>query len=185
LDAVGSGAALLIATRAWQSVHVARPRPFADDVLNLSGRVVDSAPTALALVALAGVVAILATRALARRVVGGLVALAGAGLVWRSASALAAISTSRARALVSAKQPRVSVTSAVATHVTTQPVWGALSIASGVVVIVAGVVVAVRGGRWSGMSTRYEAPDPQREQARAQASMWTALERGEDPTAER
>jgi hypothetical protein len=48
---------------------------------------------------------------------------------------------------------------------------------------VAGALIVWRGHRWQVMSARYEAqPDREAEQARAAASLWTALDRGEDPT---
>ena len=62
-----------------------RGAQFLDDMLPVTGRTVDAAPTAMALVALAGVVAVIATRGVARRVVGAVIALAGAGIVWRAA----------------------------------------------------------------------------------------------------
>ena len=86
---VGAAALLLLATRAWQTVTTVRERPFADDVLQVAGRTVDGAVTALALVALAGVVAVIATNGLARRVVGALVAVAGLVAVWRVIAAAA------------------------------------------------------------------------------------------------
>src|SRR5579875_3882920 len=84
LDLVGAGGALLLATRDWQTITTPRPSPLHADVLHITGRTVDTAPTALALVALAGVVAVLATRGIVRRVVGVVLALAGVGLVWRA-----------------------------------------------------------------------------------------------------
>jgi uncharacterized membrane protein (TIGR02234 family) len=178
---IGAGAALLLATRDWQTVTTVRPRPFADDVLGLTGRALDAAPTALALVALAGVVAVIATKGAARRGVGVLVALAGAGLVWRCLGALPTVGAARARELVHAKHPQVDGVP----HVVTHPVWGTLAALAGVLVLVAGLLVAARGGRWAGLSARYDrsAPDPDQARARADASMWTALESGEDPTA--
>jgi hypothetical protein len=32
------------------------------------------------------------------------------------------------------------------------------------------------------MSARYEAPDPEQQQTKAATALWTALDRGEDPT---
>jgi uncharacterized membrane protein (TIGR02234 family) len=57
-------------------------------------------------------------------------------------------------------------------------------------VIVAGVLVALRGHRWGAMSAKYQPPsartmtdeDAARARARADASMWSALDRGDDPT---
>ena len=186
---VGAGGALLVSTRAWQTITTAR-EGLAPDVLPVSGRTLDNAPVALALVALAGVVAILATQRTARRVIGGLVALAGAGLAWRSATALPAVSPARARSLVRAKHPRVTLSDSVVPHVTTHAVWGAVSILAALVVVLAGVAIAVFGGRWAAMSARYERPapapqqDPERERIIADRSMWNALDRGEDPTSD-
>ncbi|HEY2299203.1 MAG TPA: Trp biosynthesis-associated membrane protein [Jatrophihabitans sp.] len=178
---IGAAALLLIATRDWQTVTTVRPRPFGTDVLELTGRTVDGAITALALVALAGVVAVIATKSTVRRVVGALVALAGAALVWRTSMAFAAVSDARARALVSAKHPQVVGPPQITTH----PVWPALSLVAAVLVVAAGAAIALRGGHWAGMSSRYErqSVDPEQAKARADASLWAALESGDDPTA--
>jgi len=194
-DLVGAGAALLISTRHWQSVLTPRPRPFRDDLLQVAGRTVDAAPTALALVALAGVIAILATRSWARRVVGVVVALAGVGLIWRSLTGLQAIGVSRARSLVEDKHPGVQLGSAIP-GVSVHSGWAVLSCICGALVLLGGGLVAWRGHRWGAMSAKYEAPggdgqaagrhdsaeDLERARLRADASMWSALDRGDDPT---
>jgi uncharacterized membrane protein (TIGR02234 family) len=178
---IGAAALLLLATREWQTVTTVRPRPFADDVVGLSGRTVDGAVTALALVALAGVVAVIATKGIARRVVGALVAAAGVALLWRIAAAMPAVSAARARTLVAAKHPQVAGLPRVVTH----PLWGVLSLPAALLVIAAGVITACWGARWGGLSARHERPaaDPDQARARADASLWTALDSGEDPTA--
>ena len=193
LDLFGASGALLIAGRHWQTVLTPRPRPLADDVLPLTGHVLDSAATALGLVALAGVVAVLATRGIARRVVGGLLALAGTLLVWRSLTGLAAVSAARARSLVESKHSGVGVDATVVAHLTVHAQWPVLSAACGLFVLAGGLLVAARGPGWVTMSARYDAPSarpPSAEEAaaaraRADASMWTALDSGADPTAER
>jgi uncharacterized membrane protein (TIGR02234 family) len=182
LDAIGAGAALLISTRTWQTVTTARPAPLHDDVLGLSGRAVDAAPTALALVAFAGVVAVLATRGVVRRVVGGVLTVTGVLLVWRAGTSWHAVSTARARTLVSDRHATVDVSRAVP-HVVTHPLWPALTIGCGLLVAACGALVAWRGHTWSVLSPRYEseaqrAADP----TKAAATLWTALDRGEDPT---
>ncbi len=186
MDVLGAGVLLLVSTQYWQRIVTPRGRPFTDDILKVQGRVIDSAPTALALVALAGVVAVLATRGMTRRVLGALILLAGAGLIWRSASAIPAVSTSRALALVREKHPRVSVSSTVVPHVITDSIWGALSIGCGVLVLLGGLLIMVRGAEWGAMSTRYEAPGARNDDPvtrhRADAALWGALDRGEDPT---
>jgi uncharacterized membrane protein (TIGR02234 family) len=188
LDVLGTAGVLLIGTREWQTVVTVRGTQFLDDTLAVSGRTVDSAPTAMALVALAGAVAVIATRGVARRVVGAVIALAGAGIVWRAVAAMSALSPSRARELVRDKHP--SVTSTSVPHVSTHDAWAVLTLGCALLVIVAGVLVAAYGGRWTSMSARYESPavqaDPEAiaaRRARADAAMWTALDRGDDPTA--
>jgi uncharacterized membrane protein (TIGR02234 family) len=186
---IGAAGALLISTRTWQTVFTPRPRPFRDDLLHLNGRTVDSAPTAVALVALAGVIAVIATRGSWRRVIGVVIALAGVLLVWRSIADLGAVSASRARSLVEDRHSGVEVGSAVP-HVSVSPIWAILSAVCGVLVIAAGALVAARGQRWGAMSAKYERPATReltdeelaRARARADASMWSALDRGDDPT---
>ncbi len=187
LQVLAGAAALALATRTWQTVTTLRPHPFRPDVLPLAGRVLDAAPTACALVALAGAVAVVATRGWARRGVGVLVAVAGGVLAERSIAAAAAVGAGRARELVRARHPLVSVSAAARPHVTASLLWPTLSAAAGALLVVVGVAVAVRGTRWSELSSRYDAPRAQgsedgSERARAEASLWSALERGEDPT---
>jgi uncharacterized membrane protein (TIGR02234 family) len=160
--------------------------------LAVSGHTLDAAPTALGLVALAGVVAVLATRGVVRRAIGAMLALAGALLVWRSLAGLTAVSAARVRSLVQAKHPGVGVDAAFVPHVSVHAQWSIFSAACGLIVVAAGLCTAIRGHHWATMSARYEAPpraasaeDVAAARARADASMWTALDRGADPTAER
>jgi uncharacterized membrane protein (TIGR02234 family) len=187
-EIVGGAAALLIAARTWQTVTTARPRPFRPDVLPVSGRLLDAAPTACALVALAGTVAVLATRGWPRRAVGVIVALAGSVLCWRSLAGAAALDAAGARALVRAHHPLVNLSAAAHPTVSVAAQWPTLSALCGVVIVLAGAAVALRGNRWAAMSARYDRPtskpaeDDTQARARADASMGSALERGEDPT---
>jgi uncharacterized membrane protein (TIGR02234 family) len=182
LDLLGGAATLLIATRTWQTATTPRPAPLGDDVLSLSGRTIDAAPTALALVALAGVVAVLATRDVVRRVVGAVLALTGVALIWRAVESAGVISTRRARELVIENHKTVDVSSAVP-HVQTHGVWPALTVVCGVLIAAAGTLIAWRGHSWQAMSSRYEAPPAQDVDAsKAAATLWSKLDRGEDPT---
>ncbi|MBN9618555.1 MAG: Trp biosynthesis-associated membrane protein, partial [Actinobacteria bacterium] len=141
-----------------------------------------SAPTALGLVALAGIVAVLATRGLARRAVGAVLFLAGVGLVWRAIASGAAVSESRARTLVTDKHTAVNAAD-LTPHVATHPIWPALTVVCGLLVLAAGAYVTARGHQWQGMSARYDrTPDAEQRQARAATALWTALDRGDDPT---
>lgn len=182
LDLVGGAGVLLLSTRRWQTITTARPAPLHDDVLQVSGRAVDGAPTALALVALAGVVAVLATRGIARRIVGGVLAVAGVALIWRAAVSASAVSADRARSLVRSHHPAVD-TSGLVPQVNTHVAWAVLTIVCGVVVSASGALIAWRGNRWQVMSVRYETPQAhQADPAKTAATLWTALDRGEDPT---
>ncbi len=199
LDLLGAAVALLVSTRVWQTVVTPRPRPLADDVLALTGRTVDAAPTALAVMALAGVVAVLATRGVMRRAIGGALLVAGAALVWRSIAATSAVSPARARDLVRQRHSGVGLDATTVAHVTVHGLWPVLSVACGVLVALAGLLVVVRGHRWAGLSARYEAPagrpggpvgdagrvdetDEPTRRARANTALWNALDRGDDPT---
>jgi uncharacterized membrane protein (TIGR02234 family) len=182
LDLIGGGAALLIAGRPWQTVTVSRPRPLADELVHLSGKTLQPGVFGLALVALAGVVAVLATKRLGRRIVGTALVLAGALLVWRAASGLAEVSPAQARSLAVRATSSIGVDGSSAVHLTHAPAWPLLTIVCGLLVIGSGLLVAVRGARWTVMSARYDAPLAS---ARPQtdAALWTALDRGDDPTA--
>jgi uncharacterized membrane protein (TIGR02234 family) len=196
LTVLGGAGALLCSTRHWQSAVLPRQRPLADDVLQLTGRTVDAAPTAFALVALAGVVAVLATRGLPRRLVGAVLAVTGAVLAWRSLAALRPLGADRVRTLDAATHSGVGVDASVLPHVTVHPLWPWLSAIGGVLVAVAGLLVAARGHAWAGLSGRYEtaraepaahtAHPAQTEHTAPQpgdVALWNALDRGDDPTA--
>ncbi len=182
---LGAGTALLLAGRAWQTVRAVRPLPLPVDVLGVSGRTLEPAITALGLVGLAGVVAVLATRGLARRVVGGLLALAGAVIIWRAAAGLAAVTSAHARNLVSDAHTGVGIDATTRVEVNVHAVWPVLSIVCGILVAAAGILVAMRGATWTALSMRYEAPTAaaRAERAPTEASLWNALDRGDDPTA--
>jgi uncharacterized membrane protein (TIGR02234 family) len=181
LDLLGAGGVLLASVREWQTLRAARPAPLRDVVLGVSGRTVDAAPTALAVVALAGVVAVLATRGIARRAVGGVLAVAGVVLAVRAVLAAGAVGDGRARSLLAAHRRSVDVTGLHAS-VTTHAVWPALTVVGALLIVAGGGLVAWRGAQWQAMSRRYEAPDPEQESARTATTMWTALDRGHDPT---
>ena len=181
LELIGGGAALVLAGRPWLTVTVSRPRPLANELVHLSGKTLQPGVFGLALVALAGVVAVLATKRLGRRVVGTALVLAGGLLVWRAGSGLAGISPAQARSLAVTAASSIGVDQSSAVHLTHNQVWPLLTIVCGVLVIASGVLVAVRGASWTVMSARYDAPvesgPPQTEVA-----IWSALDRGDDPT---
>jgi uncharacterized membrane protein (TIGR02234 family) len=180
LDLIGAGAAVLITSRPWQTITVDRARPLGDVSVEITGRSLDGALLGLTLIALAGVVAVLATKGIVRRVIGALIALAGALLAVRALANLSAVGPVRARELVTSRKGSVGITNASITHVTTHPSWPVLAVIAAVLIVVSGVLVVIFGGRWSSMSSRYEAPSAH--VAAGDEAMWTALDRGDDPT---
>lgn len=189
LQLVGAAGALVLAGRTWQTIVTPRPRPLGDSVLQLTGGTVDAASSALALVALAGVVAVLATRGPGRVAIGVVLAGVGAALVWRAMAGGATIGPARARAFVQS-HPGVGADPGAVSRVTVHSGWAALSAGCGLLVLAAGLLIALRGRHWASMSARYETPaargdlDEETARTRASALLWSALDRGHDPTGE-
>jgi uncharacterized membrane protein (TIGR02234 family) len=131
----------------------------------------------LALVALAGTGALLATRGVLRRALGVLLALAGVGV---------AVGAIVGRSRVDPGSAGAGAT-----------VWPVLCVAGGVIIVLGGVTAARLGGSWPTMSARYDrrpvAPAqsrPAEPEAAAEPALepvdhraaWEALDRGDDPT---
>lgn len=153
----------------------------------------------LGLLALAGSVALLATRRGGRRLVGAILAAAGAGI---AAATIAGRATPEG-ALREAAGVATGRIGAVVSGVAGTG-WPWLAFAGGLVVLSVGMAAAVAGPRWSVMSSRYErgaepavvgsagapaptpapaAGGPGAEPPPATGSdTWSALDRGIDPT---
>ena len=185
---VGAAVVLLSVGQTWARGSVA----FQDSTLHISasGSQTTGVPSALALVGLAAAVAVFAVRGFGRRLVGALLALAGAGAAAVSIGAAtgSAALDHRAAAAVGLSQATVGQVSHAA--------WPWLAALGGVLLLLAGVLVITRGRDWPGMSSRYEAPTGRRVVAPGAAAkrtagtepsspndLWKALDRGEDPTA--
>jgi len=183
LDLLGAALTLIFATRTWQTITVSREAPLHPLSLDLTGRKIDSLPTALALVALAGVVALLATRGVWRRIVGVLLALAGVGIVASAIVDRDGVGTTRAQDLLQAALPSVGPANDSIGIGPVSSVWWVLTLMCGVLIAVAGALVAWRGHRWAGMSAKYDrSASENQDVAKRDASLWSALDRGDDPT---
>ncbi|GAA4600044.1 hypothetical protein BJY16_003323 [Actinoplanes octamycinicus] len=157
----GAGLTLYAVTRTWS--RTVEHRPGLSDLTTVRTGA-DAQPwlIGLAVVALAGAGALLATKGLARRVLGGVLAATGAGIV---AGALLA---------------RTGTT-----------LWPVAAVLGGVAVMVGGVLAVRHGHEWAAMSARYERkPRVPAERAPADElapadnrAAWDALDRGDDPTA--
>ncbi len=151
----GATLALFAATRQWTVEVTARPAPLpALRTVRTGGSLLPWLPP-IAVVALAGAGALLATRRAGRVAVGVLIGVAGLAIVVGGCYGL-----------------------------TTAPGgWPALCLAGGALVAAAGAVTVLRGKGWPSLGTRYERTH--RPEATESANLWDALDRGEDPTADR
>ncbi|MFI5897245.1 Trp biosynthesis-associated membrane protein [Actinoplanes sp. NPDC051513] len=187
----GAALALYAITRTW-SVHMT-PRPGMTALRDARmGTDVEPWVTGLALVALAGTGALLATSGWARRVLGALLALAGTGVV---------IGTIVGRAGLDPGSAGAGGTT-----------WPILCAVGGLIIAAGGITAARLGHRWPRMSARYDRKPPAprteplagpsasasalshapsatpAETATSNAAVdhraaWDALDRGDDPTA--
>jgi uncharacterized membrane protein (TIGR02234 family) len=199
----GAGLVVLASGRTWVRATVSGAA--STGVITASGTLVAPGATALALVAAAGVVALVSTGRRVRPVVAVLLVLAGLGAAWLSGPVLAdpaqAARPAVARATGTEGQQSSGPSAATA--------WPWLSAAGGLLIAVSGGVGLVRGRRWAGPSRRYERPaDPTADRAGSpvpasgsgaaegadpapsaaaagrdqRLDTWDALDRGEDPT---
>jgi uncharacterized membrane protein (TIGR02234 family) len=155
--------------------------------VSATGNDLSAAVTALGLTSLAGALALLATRRLARRLVGALLVVVGVGIAANAATARGA--GHAAHVLGEKAAVKGFAAGAVPAHTTS---WWLLAVAGGVLVVLAGAAAIARGGAWPGMSSRYEnaAPAVGRTAHDHRAAgtgstakdLWDALDRGEDPT---
>jgi uncharacterized membrane protein (TIGR02234 family) len=179
----GAGLALYAVTRVWSIEVTVRPG-LSDLRASTTGAAHEPWLVGLALVALAGAGALLATRGLPRRLLGALLALVGAGVA--------------AGAVIGRSGLDPGAAGAGAT------VWPIACVVGGALVVLGGLVAARHGHRWPAMGSRYERrPAPPADptgKARPAATaglhndgepagdrvdtraVWDALDRGVDPT---
>lgn len=174
--AAGAGLVLLAAGRGWASATVTPPAPLTTRHVTLTGGDLAPALNGLGLAGLAGLAGIIATRGAGRIVVGALIVLIGAGAVLSSTGA------TRGDRVLAELHDRMSLSDGVAAH--TQPtMWWLVAVAGGVLLAAAGAYTIVRGRRWPGMSSRYEAPGTAvKSPEPAYGNLWDSLDAGADPT---
>jgi uncharacterized membrane protein (TIGR02234 family) len=203
LGAAGAGAVLLAARQGWARVATPAPAPLPASVVSVSGQDLVPLAGALALAALASLAAVIATRRLARRLAGLLMAAFGAVIAVTVSLPLAAadvLAAARVTAVSQAGSATAGGAAGVspgavpgggaapgitaAGHVTmTAALWRPAAVAGALVIVAAGLLVAWRGPRWPVMSSRYERPEQAgRRPAADSAALWDALSRGADPT---
>lgn len=165
---VGAALVLLAMSRPWLTYRLGAVAPLPARRLDLSGARLAPGARVLGLVGLAGIAALPASRRVGRILVGLVLALAGIGLLLDLVRVL--------------RDPAGAVRR---TDVTSLPGssdlggWPYVAMLGGLLILAAGALVVVRGRRWEELSARYDAPA---EPPPGEASLWDALDRGEDPT---
>jgi uncharacterized membrane protein (TIGR02234 family) len=175
--AVGAGLILLALRAQWAQAVFTPQKPLTAEVVGVSGTDLVPLAEALALAALAGLIAVIATRGVARRAVGVLLALFGAGAggaVLTTVSARTVVSVAAGKvaspesaALSGAAGSTTSGTSGSGALVLSNSTghaimsgtpWQAAVIVGGLLIFAAGLATALRGQDWPVMSARYDAP---------------------------
>jgi len=199
--AAGAGLVLLAVRQAWAHAIFTPPRPLPAQDISVTGQQLVPLASALALAALACLAAVIATRSVARRAVGVLLAVLGAAAAVASATgtrASAVLAAARASALAGPLGGSTTSGSpsggAVHEIVIAGPgrvilagaPWRAAAIVGAVVIMLAGLATVWRGSRWPAMSSRFErssrADDAASADRRSSAEMWDSLSRDVDPT---
>jgi uncharacterized membrane protein (TIGR02234 family) len=202
LGAAGAGAVLLSVRQGWARVLTPAPAPLPATSVMVSGQDLIPLAGALSVAALATLAAVVATRGLARRLTGVLLAAFGAVIAVAVSLPVTAAEVLSAARVTTASQagsataggaaglspgavPDSAAPGVTATgHVTMLTVpWRPIAVVGALVIVAAGLLVAWRGGRWPVMSGRYSrSPETDRQPSADSASLWEALSRGADPT---
>lgn len=186
---LAGGAGFFAASRAWSSVTV-RTAGLPTDRVSVDGSQALPIVGAMALVVMAGSVAVLATAGRVRTVVGLVVAASGAVSLAFNVSGAASLRDAMVQRVASS--PAMAGDRAAQLRVAEQAdgsAWRWVALAAAVVGFAVGAAVVAYGRRWPVMGRRYEAPGADRETAApgsggetSDADLWRALDRGDDPT---
>ena len=175
--AVGALLVLLAVRQRWAQADFTMPKPLSPEVVNVSGADLVPLAGALALAALAGLAAVIATRGVLRRVAGVLLALFGAGAgaaIMTSVTAATVVSVAASK-VASPESAAVSgaagsttsgtsgggalvVTGSAGHAVMTGTPWHVAVLIGALLIFIAGLATALRGTDWPVMSARYDAP---------------------------
>jgi len=166
-----SGAVALFAVgRVW--LRYTMPRTgLADLRASATGHATAGAAGTLALVVLAGVVVLPATRGLGRRLAGALIALAGLGIGYLAVLTIAFTTD------------RLDVPEASTYTDGRATAWPWIALVAGVVAVATGVFAAVASRGWPAMGRRYESAGSAKRGPATETSIWDRLDEGDDPTA--
>ena len=178
VGAAGAGLILLAVRQQWAQAVFTPQKPLTPQVIDVSGSDLVPLAGALALAALAGLAAVIATRGMLRRAAGVLLALFGAGAgaaVMASVTAATVVSVAASK-VASPESVALSGTGAGSTTsgstaagafvvsgstgraIMTGTPWHVAVLIGAVLVFLAGLATALRGQDWPVMSARYDAP---------------------------
>jgi uncharacterized membrane protein (TIGR02234 family) len=178
VGAVGAGLILLAVREQWAQAVFTPPKPLTPQVVDVSGGDLVPLAGALALAALAGLAAVIATRGTLRRAAGVLLALFGAGAgaaVMTSVTAATVVSVAASK-VASPGSAALSGTAAGSTTsgstaggafvvsgstgqaIMTGTPWHVAVLIGALLIFLAGLATALRGQDWPVMSARYDAP---------------------------
>jgi uncharacterized membrane protein (TIGR02234 family) len=213
LGAVGAGLVVFAVRQTWAQAIFTPPRPLPAQQISVTGQQLVPLASALGLAALACLAAVIATRSVARRVAGAVLAALGAGAAVAAGAGVQAsgvLATAQADAASGAlggsttggtspggASHAIVIAGSAGRAVMTGAPWRAAAIAAAVVVVLAGLAAVWRGPRWPVMSARFERPDRRPDQrpdqrqgqrpaprATDSATLWESLSRDLDPTVE-
>lgn len=179
---LGAGVLLLATSRVWVSFSDDQQLTTSAVRTGVHGTLIAPGARALGLVALAGVLALAATRRLGRLLVGALLLAAGLGAVVVVARALGDDLVHRG---VRAQSERDQLSGLqLLTGLQAHRTWPVLAVAGAVLVALSGLLVTVRGRRWATLSDSYRPPAarPAPSAPVGEKAVWDALDRGDDPT---
>jgi uncharacterized membrane protein (TIGR02234 family) len=175
LGAVGAAIITGFAGRTWAAV-VERSTGVETLHQQLTGRSLSGVIGALGWAGLAGIAALLATRGWPRIAVG--VLLTAFGLI----VAIVSPTVIRRPHVISVAGEHSNLARLggdITVHV---HAWWIASVLGGVLLAAAGLLTIDRGRRWPGMSARYDRTNAAPPSGDDPASLWKALDRGDDPT---
>jgi Tryptophan-associated transmembrane protein (Trp_oprn_chp) len=185
----------------WAQAIFTPPRPLPAQEISVTGQQLVPLAGALGLAALACLAAVIATRSVARRVAGALLAALGAGAAVAAGAGVQAsgvLATAQADAAAGplggsttggtspgGASHAVVIAGSHGQAIMVGAPWQAAAIGGGVAIVLAGLAAVWRGPRWPVMSARFERPGQRpRRRAADSASMWESLSRDLDPTVE-
>lgn len=177
---VGGGVILLAVRQQWAQAVFTPPKPLSAQVIHVSGGDLVPLAGALGIAALACLAAVIATRGVARRVVGALLAALGAGAGVAASigvttatvlsvaagkvgspgsAAVSGTAGSTTSGSTAAGGGVVSVVGSAKHAVMTGTPWRVAVLAGALLIVAAGIATAWRGTRWPVMSARYDLPE--------------------------